>query len=169
MNWLDLKKTADEATKPATPGEYVTVCVKSEVKQAQSSGADMIVVQLEVDEGPAKGKMFFNNIVFTPDNAFALMMFFKKIGAFGIDDNILAQQPTMQQIADMMKGRRLICVVGIRTWQGADRNEVNEYKPLAAGISAPILGQGHGAPANIPASVVPTLAPVGSAPSVPAF
>jgi len=143
--------------------------VKSEVKQAQSSGADMIVVQLEIDEGPAKGKMLFNNIVLTPDNAFALMMFFKKLAAFGVDDNVLAQQPSIQQIAEMLKGRRVICVVGIRTWQGADRNEVNEYRPLAAGMSAPIIGQGLGAPANIPIASVPALAPVGSPPAVPAF
>jgi hypothetical protein len=169
-NWKDLKKRGDDATKPAEPGWYVVECVKAEVKKASTTGNPMISAQFKIAEGPAAGKTVFTNFNVTPDSDFALGIFFNQLAAFGLDDAFFATDPSIEQLAASLVTRKANVELGIRAWQGVDRNEFKNVRrldgqvpagqPVAAGIPS----------ATGPSAATPTAAPTGDGvPRPPAF
>jgi hypothetical protein len=180
VNWSALRKTAEDATKPLPEGKYNVTVVKSEFKTA-TTGSLMIVTTLEVDDGPAKGRRLFTNFVLAPDSPFALSMFFRNMAAFGLDEaffNSLQQsgmslEASMSQIAATLQNRSAQADVGIRTWQGQERNECKTFTPkLGGGPAAPGAAIGpatlSGPAAPSVGSAVPTATPTSpTQPSVP--
>jgi hypothetical protein len=157
IDWASLKQTADDATRPAPAGDYDVIVKKAEAVIA-STGAPMIKMQMGIEGGPSHGKIIFNNLVLTVDNAFALSMWFRNLAAFGVTDAVFAQNPSVDQIAAMLVGRAAVAKLSIRQFQGQDRNQVDQFSPPAGGPQvAPMVS-------NVPA---PNGAPVTSGPPVP--
>lgn len=174
VSWGSLKKTAEDATKPLPVDWYDVTVVKAEAKVA-STGSNMVSATLEVDSGPSKTRRLFTNFVLTPDNGFALGIFFRNMAAFGLDDRFFAElsqypiEQGMDIIAQQLQGRQVRVKVGIRQWQGQDRNECQEFAPLSdAGPTAPGMVTG---PARVSAGPVapggPTAPTSPAAPSSP--
>jgi hypothetical protein len=165
IDWAALRKNADDATRPVPAGWYELVVEKAELKKAQT-GADMIVVQFKVDTGAQQGKTIFTNLVFSPEKAFALNIFFKNLEAMGIDANFFASlqqqgaslEQALSTIANTIVGRNVRAEISIRTWQGQERNEIKN-------MTTPT-----GAPGGLPGGPTPAVASVGPAggPPVPA-
>lgn len=176
INWGALKKEADDVTKPVPDGDYPTQVTKSELKPA-STGAQMVVVQLTIIDGPHKGRIIFNNFVFSPDKAFALKMWFDNLAAFGLDDRFFGTGPSLEQVAAALLNRTAIVTVGQREWplgSGTMRNEPKAFKrggsaqQLAmAAASAGVSGTPGMPPVPAPAAASPSQPPVPSAPVVP--
>lgn len=163
IDWASLRKQADEASRPI-PGDtwYDLVCEKAEATVA-STGSEMIKATLKVESGPHQGRPLFTNFVLTPDNGFALNIFFTNISAFGIDPARDAPGGSLMEIAMLLPGRRVRGKVGIRNWQGQPRNEIQEFTPqTGAQIGAP---GGAAAPAASTPTAVP--APAASTPTSP--
>lgn len=170
-NWKDLKKRGDDATKPAEPGWYVIECIKADVKKASTTGNPMIGAQFKIVDGPAAGKVVFTNFNVTPDSDFALGIFFGQLAAFGLDDAFFANDPSLEQLAAALVSRKANVELGIRPWNGQDRNEFKNLRPLDGQV--PI---GQPVAAGIPSSAtpsgsgVPTPAPTGGdVPRPPSF
>ena len=167
VNWSDLRKQADDATKPVPNDWYEVVVEKAERKPA-STGAEMVAAQFKIETGPQAGKTLFTNFVFTPDKAFALNIFFRNMEALGVDGNFFTQaqqqglnvEATMTAIASAIVGRRARVEVGTRVWQGQERNEV---KNMAASTTGP-----GGTPGGAQAPVTLGAGPVGGPPVPPA-
>lgn len=168
VNWGALKKTAEDATRPLPDDWYDVTVVKSEFKLA-STGSPMITATLEVDSGPHKTRRLFTNFVLTPENGFALGIFFNNMKAFGFDDNFFAQltqsgldlEAGMVQIAAQLQNRSARVQVGTRQWQGQDRNECKTFSARQGGPSAPGVVTG-------PASFAGPTGPSSPSPAAPA-
>jgi hypothetical protein len=136
--WGDLKKRADDATKPAPPGPHIVEITKASWKM-NSSNNPMYSVQGKIVEGAAEGKTVFNNFNVTVENDYALAIFFRHMDALGLDDAFFAESPSHQQVCEALVGRRAIFTLEIRKWQGQDRNGVTDVQPLT-GPQAAMLG-----------------------------
>lgn len=171
IDWASLKKNADDATKPAPEGRYRLFCDKAEAKTA-STGSPMIVAKFHIEGGPLHGKNIFHNFVLTVDNAFALSIFFRGLGAFGIDDNFFAQlsSSSLEPVAAAIVGRQADADLGIRPYQGQDRNEIKGFHAVAGmGGAVPPVG-GNPVPSMVPAGVPSSPAPtVSSGPPMPSM
>jgi hypothetical protein len=167
INWKDLRKQADDATKPVPADWYEVIVDKAEAKQAQT-GSQMIAAQFKIETGPHAGRTVFTNFVFTPDKAFALNIFFRNMEALGVDGSFFAQlqeagfgvEAAMAKIAETIAGRRARIEVGMRTWNGQERNEVKN-------MAAPTTGPG-GTPGGGQAPAVLSGGPAGGPPVPPA-
>lgn len=177
VSWGALKKTAEDATKPLPVDWYDMVVVKAEFKTA-STGNLMIAAQLEVIAGPSKTRRVFTNFVLAVDNGFALSLFFRRMAAFGLDDAFFttleqyAPEQGMSIIAQSLVNRAARVKVGIRQWQGQDRNDCEEFAPLAqTGPQAPgiVTGPAHvaGSPAVSSSPVSPTGPTISVTPTTP--
>ena len=156
INWGDLKKAADDATKPAPIGDYVCEITKCEATTASTSGNPMLKATMRITDGPAAGKTIFNNFNVTLDSAFAMSIFFRHMAAFGLNDQFFAGGPAMEQVAAALVGRRANVTLGIRQWQGADRNQVDNVTALG-GLQMPVASSVAGP--SVPSPGVPTSTP----------
>lgn len=160
VNWSALKKSADNAMKPAPPGDHVVEIRKAEAV-TNSSGNPMYKVQGVIVSGPAEGKTVFNNFNVTVDSEFALGIFFRHMAALGLDDAFFATGPNHAQVASALVGRRALWTLSIRQWQGQDRNQVDNIQPVT-GPLAQSVGVAAAGPGN------PTLPPTPKMPAGPA-
>jgi hypothetical protein len=135
--------------------DYDLEVVKAEPKQARS-GKLMYSCMYKVISGPSKGRTLFDQLVLTTDNPNALRMFFVKMAAIGIDKGFFAQNPSDQQVAEQLVGKQFRAQVGIRKYNGEDKNEVKSYSRLNR---TPTSG-----PQGMPAPIVASPSPLSSPP-----
>ncbi|OFW55819.1 MAG: hypothetical protein A2Y75_05230 [Candidatus Solincola sediminis] len=172
IDWASLRQTADDATKPVPEGEYDLVVNKAEATRA-SSGSPMIKMQLRVVGGPSDKKTIFHNITLTADNAFALAMFFRAMDAFGLNSTWFEQNnPSLEQIAAGLVERPVHATIGIRQFQGSDRNEIKQLSTsLTGGVGVPLAvttTNGPGVPSvPTPGSTSPATPTTPMVPSIP--
>lgn len=166
MDWSKLKQQADDATKPAPIGEYIVEITKCEAAHASTSGNPMLKMTGRIVEGPCEGKTVFNNFNITPDSAFALSIFFRHMESLGLGTDYFATNPEVEQIAQDLVGRRAKFTLGIRTWQGVDRNQVDNIQPLPGFVNPTPASQGGVPVPGAVATAAPTAPPVpGNAPA----
>lgn len=172
-SFADLKKTADDATRPLPDGAYEVVVSKAEATMA-STGSPMIKAQLRVIDGQFKNRVLFTNFVLSVDSDFALSIFFNNMAALGLDDaffNTLTDDHAlaMETIAQLILGRQATANVSSRTWNGQLRNEVgNLTRSASAGVfnnNTYGISPAGGASSMTPPSGLPATPPVPSIPS----
>lgn len=179
QSWKDLKKTAEDASKPL-PADWYNVVVEKAESTMSSTNKPMIKVVLVVTSGPqANNRKVWTQFVFSPDSPFALQMFFKNLAAFGLNDSFFDSLPPnpeqgMGIIAESLIGLSARAKIEPRTFNGVERDNVIELaagqgsgsvapRPAGVGSVAPAPG---GAPtAPIPAGASPVVAP--ATPQVP--
>lgn len=160
VNWADLMKQAEDATKIMPDGEYPAAVESAEVVTA-STGSKMIKIKFKVNNGPYTGRTQFTNLVLSTNSGFALDMFFKRLAGLGVTAEVLASGPSLEQIAASVVDRQCTIVVGHKPYQGVDRNEVGMIKPAGAGVlqGAVVIGAALGTPSVGAASAVPSGVP----------
>lgn len=149
INWAELRKTADDASRPVPEGKYQIVVTEAEATRAASSGNPMIKLKVEIVSGPASGRRIFHNINLTPDSGFALARFFSTMDAFGMTETYFVQDPSFEQIAQDLVGRYVFATVGIKNWQGQDRNELKAFESDPAHTHHSVLASAGGAIPNV--------------------
>lgn len=173
FNWADLLKKASAASFDPVPVDryHVSVCETDAVKA--STGAPMIKVKLNIEDGPFKNRKIFHQLVVSVQSEVALAIFFSHLKAFGIGPEFLATCPpgNLAPIAQALMGKHAIANVVQEEWQNQLRNKVKGYAPLVSGV--PVGGgAGTGATASLPGLPgLPGLPPAAQAqpqPSVPA-
>lgn len=181
VSWKDLRKTAEDATKPLVDGWYECEVEKAEATTA-STGSPMIKAVLAVVDGVSTGRKLWTQFVFSADNPNALIFFFRNMAALGLGEAFfdgLTQQgldvdASMVTIAGSIQGRRVRVKTEIREWNGAKRNNVAELQPSETGPGGLPGGQpavglpsvGGGLPGGTGGPPVPP-SPVGPAPQLP--
>lgn len=176
IDWNNLMQVAQTASAALPVGGYDMVVVNCVATNAKTSGNPMFKTKLQVESGPHQGRTMTNNFNLTLDNPQALRIFFRQMSCFGLDANFFAQNPTPEQIAAMIVGRRARVDLTIEKWNGEDQNRINAISvPVGAvpqmGNAAPLPGVGAPAAAPItpPApAFVPAPAAAVPAPAVPA-
>ena len=128
INWKDLHK---DATTVLT-GDFPVVVVTA-VATTSSGGKPMIKATLKIESGTFAGRTLFNNFNVTADNPSAMRIFFGQMSVLGLGTPFWNTNPTMEQVAAALVGRRAIVTVGVRQWQGTDREQVENWKPAVGG------------------------------------
>lgn len=169
IDWSALQKEASTAgVLPAA--SYNLIVVDATATQA-STGKPMIKVKFRVMDGPHKDKPVWNQFTLSAENAIALRIFFQHMAAFGLDANFFASNPSMDTVAKNLINRAVTAELGVRQWQGADRNEVKTVSALAAGGPLPpgVVTGPPVASSAAPSPVAPAAAstpPPAAAPSI---
>lgn len=104
MSEIDFLAMYDDATTILT-GEFPVVLAKVEAKQSQN-GKPMLKCKVVIESGAYVGREMTHNFVFSGDNPTARRIFFKDLGALGLDRDFFAGQPTMDMIAQALVGKR---------------------------------------------------------------
>lgn len=163
MTTIDFGKAlrdAKGASFEALPrGDYDVEVAQADAVRA-SSGKPMIKAIMRVLFGPYQGRQVFNNFVLSLENPQAMSIWFRHMRAFGLKDDFFAQlgNAGLEPVASALVGRRARLTLGIRQWQGEDRNEVNVVKPFtgAPPTAGPVAGPTPTTPAPTPAATPPT-------------
>lgn len=160
-SWGDLKKQADDASRPVPKDWYDVIITKADLTTA-STGSLMIKAQLKIVGGPYNNRMLFTNFVLSTENSIALSIFFRNMSAFGLDDAFFASlagadadpEVGMQTVAQTLVGRVARADVGIRTWQGQERNEVGQFaRQTNTPIGGPVMPTSA---SSAPTPIIPT-------------
>lgn len=142
--WSELRKRADDATRPPPPGTYVLEVTKAEAARAQSSGNPMIKMTMRVVDGPSRGKTVFNNMNLNTDNDFAMLIFFRHMNAFGLDESYFATlppgEPGLIMAATALVGRRVQADLSLRTWNNVERAQVDNMTPVGGAVNPATVG-----------------------------
>lgn len=154
IDWNTLMGEAEDGFTLAPPGEYGVVVKDAEAK-TYSTGSNGIAAKFSIESGPHAGTVIFNNFVLVPDKPKALGFFFRNMRTMGIDASFFEKNPSLDQLAEQLIGRRATIVLKHKEFNGEMRHEV-------AGIKAPVGPQVASGNAMTPST--PTIA---SAPSVP--
>ena len=161
MTTIDFSKAladAKSASFEAMPiGDYNIEVVKADAVTA-STGRPMIKCKMKVIDGGFMNRPVMTQFVLVVDNPNALAMFFRNMKAFGLDENFFAQMGAggqLDPVAGALVGRRAQVTLGIRKWQGEDRNEVTGIKPYT-GAPGTVVGApgGPGPISGIPTQVM---------------
>lgn len=161
VNYNELMQNASAEFDPLPSGPYDVEVAKSEPKLSQT-GKTMFKVQFKVLTGPHAGRIIFNQFVVSPDNPNALSFFFQHMRVLGLDSTFFAANPTEDQIANALVGRRCTVEVAQREWEGRTQNDVKKIKPsIGVPVPAAPVPQAPGVPS------VPQVAPPPSPPPVP--
>lgn len=160
LNWKAMHKDATTVLE----GEFPLVIVEA-VAAKSSNDKDMIKWKAKVEAGPYAGRPLWGNFTISPESPGAMRILFSHLAVLGIDEKFFEKYPEapVALIAQAIIGRKAIGVIGVRQWNGQDREEVQQWKPaLGAGnASLGVLGGFGGGPASLPAGL-------GGSPSTPA-
>lgn len=121
---LDFSDIRD-ADQPWPAGIYGPARITKAEKKLSQSGNTYWSLMFRVQEGEAVGSNFFYNITLSPKS----MMFAKRdLNRLGIDTT-----GEVSLAPELFLGRAAMLRVGIREYDGAERNEVREILPIDQG------------------------------------
>lgn len=162
----DLYKENKDALKPLPDGEYMAVVSDAEATKSQND-KPMIRLKLLVTTAAGTKKMVATQMTVSVENPTALGIFFRQMEAFGIGADYWASNPTLEQVANVMRDKSIRVVLGTSTWNDQPRNDVKNYlAPLGGpqiGAVAPaaVIGQpGPATPLGGSMGPGPTASPV---------
>lgn len=179
-NWADMHKHATTSLE----GEFPLVIVEATATRTSDQSKDMIKWKAKIETGPYVDRPISGQFVISPDSPVAMRILFTHWSILGLDSAFFAANPnaSVEQIAQALVGRRAIGVIGTRTWQGRDMEEIREWKPalagpgggtgpLGGGVLTPLIGSlssplaSPGTPGVVPST--PSPAPASAAPAQP--
>lgn len=172
-SWSVLINDAEDSFEPVPAGDYDLKIIKSEASLSKS-GKSMWKICTEVLEGPYAKRKIWGQLTLSPESPTALGIFFRQMKALGLTQDYFAQDPTDSHVANALVGRTFRGQIGVRTWQGQERNEINNYTALSsapnAAPSAPVTPQPTQGSGSAPAAAVapaPTTPPPAAAAAAP--
>lgn len=174
LDWAALHK---DATTTLT-GDFAVVITEATAQKTSNGDKDMIKWKAKIETGPYAGRPLWGNFTISPESPGAMRILFAHLAALGVDGAFFQTYPkaTVAQIAQALQGRKAIATVGVRPWNGQDREEVQGWKKPeiggAGGVSLGVLGGFGGGPSGIPgvpavAASTPSTSPATAA-SIPA-
>lgn len=152
QSWKDLMNQAEEGAKEFAlldPGMYSFV-IKDAAKVGQTSKENpKFTINPSVESGPRANARVFHDFIVS-DSAYAMKnFFFGDLAILGLNASFFDQNPTEQQIAQALQGRRFVAEVFHE-----DANNGKTYARLrgfaAATSAAPAAGVPGGLPTGAP-------------------
>lgn len=148
IDWASLHK---DATTTLT-GDFPVVIVEATAQKTSNGDKDMIKYKAKVESGQYAGRPLWGNFTISPESPGAMRILFSHWAALGIDGAFFQANPQapVAVIAQALVGRKAIVTIGTRQWNGADREEIQAWKPPAIGQAAGVIGGLPGLPSGIP-------------------
>lgn len=167
-SWMDLMNEAEEGSKEFAPleeGMYSFV-IKDPAKVGETGkGNPKFTINPSVESGPRANARVFHDFSVS-DSAYAMKnFFFGDLAQLGLDSSFFASNPSDQQIAQALQGRRFTAQVSYE--EGSNGKKYARLSNFSGPTSAPpSAGVPSGLPAAAPA--VSNAAPVAQAAPAPA-
>ena len=163
QSWKDLMNKAEEGAKeftPLDPGMYSFV-IKEPAKIGQTSKENpKFTINPSVESGPRANARVFHDFIVS-DSAYAMKnFFFGDLAILGLNASFFDQNPTEQQIAQALQGRRFVAEVYHE--EGNNGKTYARLRNFAEPTSAPPAA---GVPGGLP-SAAPVQAAGAPAPQV---
>lgn len=126
LDWASLHKDATTTLE----GDFPVVIVEAEAKKTSSGDKDMIKYKAKIESGPYAGRPVWGNFTISPESPGAMRILFAHWAVLGIDGAWFQANPQapVQQIAQAIIGRKATVTLGVRQWNGQDREEVQAWK-----------------------------------------
>lgn len=114
-------------------GDFTAVFVKTEATQS-TNGKPMIKCQIKIEAGQYAGRVVYHNFTISPESPVAMKMFFLHMDVLGLGNTFFAGNPSLQDIAAALLGKRTIITLESRQYQGVDRENIKNFKSADAGV-----------------------------------
>lgn len=158
VNFAEAAQNFDPKTALVIPkGEYDVRVDDAESVIAKSSGRSMVKVKFIVDNGPQEGRQLWNNFVWVPENDNAIRMFFTRMAYFGLDRDYFLKNPSLDQVARDMIGKKVRVKVDHREWEEELQPDIKKIKAYL-GVAGSMPGVGTGSP-SVATTPQPTATP----------
>lgn len=136
---------------PIPDGNYGVEVEKAEAKESKKGDPQLVIVYRITDDGPFKGRKFWQYMTFIPGNGIGLAINFRQLDNLGATP-LLEQGASLAQVGGFLLGKR----ASVRTEQRSvgDKvfNDVKDVKAVAGGVPAfNPQGMGQLAPPSNPA------------------
>jgi hypothetical protein len=169
IDWNQVLENARTASFATVPNAEYHIRVEEPNATTSSTGKPMLKFRCRIMSGPHARASILTQQTLSIESPPALAMFVRFLKAFGLDESWLAQlgqSADLTPIAQALDGREATAVVTTEKWNDEDRNKINKFKPLTAGMTgaAPAMPGMPGMPA-MPSA--PGVAPVIPMPGVP--
>lgn len=173
LNWRNMHKDATTTLE----GAFSVIIVEANATKTNDGTKDMIKWKAKVETGPYAGRPLWGNFTISPESPSAMRILFSHLAVLGLDEKFWNAHPEapVSLIAQSIIGRKAVAEVGVRQWNGTDREEVKAWRPALGGpggnVPLGVLGGFGGTPSSssgipgVPASIPSTPA---THPSVPA-
>jgi hypothetical protein len=164
IDWAKLAEgPAGQAAKILETGAYNFVVTKAVAARTNAGDKDTIKATLVVEGGPRNGTQAWHQFTITPDSEGSMAMFFRQMGAFGLDQAFFA---TLQrgsagvgQIAAALVQRRVRANVIHETYNDEPRVRLERFAKAAGPGAVPAPGVGAVVPPRPVVPVVPAGVP----------
>lgn len=163
IDWMSLKKEADDATKPVPKADYAVENVKVTYKP-NSAGNPMYVIEAKIMEGAHAGRSITSNFSLTVDKPAAMAFFFRHMKGMGLTDEFWETKPKPEAVAEILLRRRSIWSLDIGEYLGNPRNVVSDVKKLTGPLASPALSVSDATP-NGASSIAPPIPEMSPAPA----
>jgi hypothetical protein len=147
---------------PAGDYDLEVVSAKPKADKAQ------IVPTYRIISGPYAGqKVWAGQFTFDPSNEAATSIAFQNLKGFGLDRAFFGTNPTLDQVAAALTGRKVRVFLEAKVWNQQERNQIKigavqllEAPPIPAGPGVPAMAAPAAAPAPAPAPAAAVPAPL---------
>jgi hypothetical protein len=159
VDWKALAESAGDGGFEALPvGDYDLKCVNAEKTQT-ANGKLMFKCKFEVQTGQYKKRLVWHNFVVSPESDVAMGIFFRQMSAFGMTKEWFKTMPSEETIVNTLQGRDVRAKLGIKKYNGEDRNEISAFAVVPVGGNPPPPGATSAAapppPPPAPAAATP--------------
>lgn len=154
-----------EGFKVIAEGPREAVVDRAEVRQSKK-GKVMYAVMFKVDGGPDDGHAVWTNLTVSPESPTALGIFFRQMAALGLGSDFFVADPTPEQVAHALEGRRGLVTIGVEEYplgSGNTKNTISGIKRSAVAVEDALAAPAPAAAASDPAAA----ASADAAPSAP--
>lgn len=161
--WAELMNEANNAPKTEfkllDPGTYSFYVKESKAGRDKSGNKDQIVLTVAVEAGERKGATVRHYLTISPESPQALQIFFRELGAMGLDEAFFNSNPNMDVnvISNALVNRRFVAEIKHTT--SGDKVYANLDKIAASAGPAPQAGVPGGFQQTAPPAAGPGAGP----------
>lgn len=143
LSFADLMKQAGPS-EDIPIGDYDVVVKDAQATESKNTGKPMIKAKFAIESGPHANRTLWWNAVISQESPEALGIFFRQMDALGLGSTFFAANPSLEQVAQNLTGKRARINLGHRQYDGRTQYDVKR-------VSAPLGGNGGlGGPAPLP-------------------
>lgn len=175
-SWSEMMKDAETQTsgfEPLEPGSYSFVVEKPAQIRETGKGLPKFSINASVESGPRQNARIFHDFNVT-ESAYAMReYFFKPLYAIGLSSQFFETNPTNEQIANALQGKRFSARVEMEEGNdGVKRPRLTDFAPPSgaapAGPQPGVPSMGAPAAPAAPAPAAPSVQKAPEAPAAPA-
>lgn len=134
INWDEMEKAHEEASRPAPAGRYILE-VKSLTEGESKGGDPQIKITWSVAEGPYKGKTAVDYLTFNPDKPATISIARNALNMLGVPDLRAWGQIDPQQRTQMFIGKRIEADIEVNEFNGRVTNRIKQKVRAISGSS----------------------------------